>query len=461
MKKSILLFTFLMITNLAFSQLDRQWNGASEIQGTKLRIIFHIQKVDEKYTATFDSPDQNAYGLPTEEVIFNNPGVIIKIPIIGGVFKGQMSDDNTEISGRLKQGELSIPLNLKAVDSETGSVARPQTPKKPYPYYSRELIIQNTKDNIQLAGTLTLPDSIGMYPIVVLISGSGSQDRDETIFGHKPFLVLADYLTRNGIGVLRFDDRHYRKPPELLFNTTPDDIANDVESCINFLQSHNHVLKNSIGLIGHSEGGLSASIVAARNSDLAYIVLLASSGIEGEEIIYAQTMAIFETLTEEEKKEQVELRRELINVLKIEPDKEIAIEMLSEILNRDLSITIQHEVADTIQEIENSIEIFNSDMFRFFISYDPVNDLRKITCPVLALIGEKDIQVSSQENLPVIESILKESGNDNYMVKEIPNVNHLFQTAITGKVTEYGEIEETISPDVLALILSWIKDLEK
>lgn len=463
MKKSIILFTFLMIANLAFSQLDRHWVGTLEIQGTKLRIIFHIQKAEDKYTATFDSPDQNAYGLPTEEVIFNNPIVIIKIPMIGGVFNGQMNNDNNEISGTFKQGGLSIPLSLKTEEAETSKSLRPQTPMKPYPYYSKEVIIENTKDNIQLAGTLTLPDSVGMYPIAILISGSGSQDRDETIFGHKPFLVLADYLTRNGIGVLRFDDRHYGKPPEILFNTTPMDIANDVESCIDFLKANKQLMKNSLALIGHSEGGLTASIVAARNSDLAFIVLLATPGIIGEEILYSQTKEMIgdmiEGVTEQEVEKQIKLRKDLIDVLNNEPDKQIASENLREILNRDLSISINHEVADTVKEIENTIDIFNSDMFRFFISYDPINDLRKVTCPVLSLIGEKDKQVSSKQNLPVIESILKESRNDNYMVKEIPNVNHLFQTAITGKVTEYGEIEETISTDVLLLILCWINDL--
>jgi len=448
-----------MIANLAFSQLDGNWNGTLEVQGAKLKIVFHIQKTKDMYSATFDSPYQNAYGIPVEEVVLNESNVIIKIPAIGAVFNGQMNNGNNELIGTFKQGGLSTPLTLKAIEAETGKSERPQTPKKPYPYFSKDVIIENTKNNIQLAGTLTLPDSVRKFPVVILISGSGSQDRDETIFGHKPFLVLADYLTKKGIGVLRFDDRHYGKSTEMLFNTTAGDIANDVESCVNFLQSHNHVLKNSIGLIGHSEGGLSASIVSARNPNIAFTILLATPGIIGEEIVYAQLKETIGGLTEQELEQQIKLRKDVIKVLNNEPDKQIAAEKLREILNNDLSVTLYYEAKDTIQEIDNTIEIFNCDMYRFFISYNPINDLKKIACPVLALIGEKDIQVPPNQNLPAIESALREGKSVNYMVKEIANVNHMFQTAKTGKTSEYAEIEETISPDVLSLILGWINDL--
>jgi pimeloyl-ACP methyl ester carboxylesterase len=445
---------------MSFSQIEKRWDGYLEVQGFRLKIVFNIDKKGDIFIATFDSPNQNAYGLPVESVSLEKTQVTIKIPSIGAEYTGALNSDNDEIEGTFIQRGQELPLKLKASTLASDAPIRPQTPKKPYPYYCQDVIIQNKIDSIQLFGTLTLPDSIGKYPVAILISGSGSQDRDETIFGHKPFLVIADYLTKKGIGVLRFDDRHYNKSTEMLLNTTAGDIANDVESCVDFLQSHNQVLTNCIGLIGHSEGGLTAAIVSAGNTNIAFVVLLAGTGICGEEILLSQTKEVIEGLSKPEMEKQVKLRKDLIDVVKNETDKRIAAEKLRVILNKDLTVTLYYGTKDTIQEINNTIKVFNSDMFRFFVNYDPKNDLQKIACPVLALIGEKDKQVLPDQNLTAIELALKKGKNNNYLVKEIPNVNHLFQTAKTGKVNEYAEIEETISPAVLALIADWIIDLK-
>lgn len=456
MKKSLIILIFALLSQFAFCQLEGEWNGTLDIQGTKLRIVFHIEKSENQFKATFDSPDQNAFGLRVEEVLFKESEVVIKIPMIGATFNGEMNNDKNEIHGTFEQGGLSIPLNLKIVKSESSKIHRPQTPQEPYPYYSKEVFIENAIDKIKLAGTLTLPDSVGKYPVVILITGSGPQDRDETIFGHKPFLVIADHLTKKGIGVLRFDDRGVGKSTGDFYSATTADFATDVKSCILFLKKQKNVLPNSIGLIGHSEGGITATMVAANNNDLAYVVLLAGSGISGEEIIYAQTEKMFQDLNKIDIEKQVKLRRDLISIIQSEPDKEIAAKKLKEILNNNLDVLSLQPIQDTIQLINNTISVFNGDWFRFFINYNPATDIEKITCPVLALIGEKDIQVLPEQNIPAIEEALIKGENRKYMIKEIESVNHLFQTAYSGKVSEYGEIEETISPNVLTLISDWI-----
>lgn len=461
MKKLFIFLFSLLFTTISYSQLDKQWNGTIEIQGIKLKIVFHIQKTDGKYTATFDSPDQNAYGLACDEVLLNESKVTIKMPVIGAVFDGQLNSTNNEISGSFKQGGQSFPLKLVITEAGDAVLFRSQTPKKPYTYFSKEVFIENRKDKIQLSGTLTLPDSAGAYPVCILISGSGPQDRDESIFGHKPFLVLSDYLTNRGIGVLRFDDRGVGKSTGDFYKATTTNFASDVESCIEFLSTQKNVLSNEIGLIGHSEGGIIATMLAGKNKNIAYVVLLAGSGIPGEEIIYAQTEMMFQELDKIAIEKQVKLRRDLISVIKTETNKELAGENLEKILKNNLEVLSIQPIQDTVRLIKNTVMVFNSDWFRFFINYNPANDLTKVTCPVLALIGEKDFQVLPKQNLTAIKNALQKGGNKNFLVKEIPNANHLFQTSKTGKITEYSEIEETISPDVLDLVANWIIDLKK
>jgi uncharacterized protein len=335
MKKITIILTFAFISKLAFCQIAGEWNGTLDIQGTKLKIVFHIEEFENQLKATFDSPDQNAFGLPVEEVLFKESEVVIKIPMIGATYSGEINNNKDEIVGTFEQRGLSMPLILKITNSESSGFHRPQTPQEPFLYYSKEVLIENEIDKIKLAGTLTLPDSVGKYPVVVLITGSGPQDRDETIFGHKPFLVISDHLTKKGIGVLRFDDRGVGKSTGNFHSSTTADFANDVRSCIQFLKKQKNVRTDKIGLIGHSEGGIIATMVAASNKDIANVVLLAGSGISGEEIIYAQTEKMFQDLNNIDIEKQVKLRRDLISIIKSEPDKAIAANRLKEItINR-------------------------------------------------------------------------------------------------------------------------------
>lgn len=379
MKKNLMILVCLLISNVAFSQLVGEWKGSLEIQGAKLRIVFFIEKNEGKLSATFDSPDQNAYGLPVEKVFIKESNVVINIPAIGAVYNGKMNSNDNAINGTLDQGGVSIPLKLVLVESASGQTARPQTPQKPYPYFSKEVLIENTTDSISLAGTLTLPDSIGKYPVAILISGSGPQDRDETIFGHKPFLVLADYLTKNGLGILRFDDRGVGKSTGNFHNATTADFASDVKSCMQFLKTQKNMFSNKIGLIGHSEGGIVATMIAANNKDISFVVLMAGSGISGEEIIYAQTEKMYQDLSIPDIDKQLKLRHDLISVIKSESDKELARRDLRKILKNNLDVLALQPIQDTLLLINSTVTVFNSDWYRFFIKYNPSADLEKIT----------------------------------------------------------------------------------
>ena len=336
------------------------------------------------------------------------------------------------------------------------TIIRPQTPLEPYPYYSQDIIIENIKDSIQLAGTITLPDSVGRYPVAILISGSGPHERDATHYGHKTFLVIADYLTKNGIGILRFDDRGAGNSTGNFYAATLADFTHDVESCFQYLQSHKNVLPDKIGLIGHSEGGSVAVMVAGNNKNIAFVVLMASPGISGDKIVYAQTEHFYQDLDSVGRLKQVNLRRQLINVLKY-LEQDIAAGALWDILveNRKL-LSMLHQ--DTLFEINNIVAYLNSDYYRSFIGYEPSIDLKKITCPVLALYAGKDKLVLPDQNISAFKNAFAEVGNYNYSLMEFPDVNHEFQTAKNGTAAEISEIEETISPDVLLFISYWIID---
>jgi uncharacterized protein len=254
MKKFIsIIIAFVFITNLQAQDIAGQWNGVLEVQGTQLRLVFNITKKDKGISATMDSPDQGANGIPTTSASFENAVLKIAIANAGMSYEGTLDADNT-IKGNFKQGGMGMPLNLSQKKVEKTTKAKSQEPTKPYAYHSEDVVFENKKDKISLSGTLTLPKKEGNYPVVILISGSGPQNRDEAFLGHKPFLVLADHLTKNGIGVLRYDDRGVAESKGDFQTATSLDFASDVEAAVNYLKTRKEVSK--LGLIGHSEGGL-------------------------------------------------------------------------------------------------------------------------------------------------------------------------------------------------------------
>ena len=330
------------------------------------------------------------------------------------------------------------------------STNRPQNPVKPYPYHEEELTYKSMEPGITLAGTLTIPENGGPFPAVVLISGSGAQNRNEELMGHKPFLVLADYLTRHGIAVLRFDDRGIGGSSTATSKETSENFARDVMGGVSYLKSRKEINPAQIGLIGHSEGGIIAPMVAAKSPDVAFIVMMAGTGVTGEEILKLQAELIMRAngTPEEIIKENARAQKVMLDIIKSTTDKEAAKEKVREELS-DLNPMIR-DVAQA--QMDSTM----TPWMRYFLTYDPKTALEKVKCPVLAINGEKDLQVAPGQNLPEIEKALKAGENKDFKTIELSGLNHLFQKCKTGSVAEYGQIEETISPTVLELISSWI-----
>ena len=431
------------------SDVDGAWMGSLDTGGMKLRVIFHIVNTQDGLTATLDSPDQGAKGLPVASVTRDGAALKMEAKGIGGVFEGKIAPDRSSIEGTWKQGGTSLPLVLKPVKDESElERKRPQNPTKPYPYREEDVSYENKVQNVTLAATLTLPQGKGPFTGVLLITGSGPQDRDESLLGHKPFLVLSDYLTRKGIAVLRADDRGTGKSTGTFATATSADFATDVEAGVAYLKTRSEIDPHKIGLVGHSEGGIIAPMVAARNPDVAFIVMMAGSGVPGDQILTAQLQAIEEAngKSHEEAAKDASREREMISLVETEKDEAV--------LEKELKEKMSGEVPEP--QIGAQIKTLTSPWFRYFLTYDPATALRKVTCPVLAINGEKDTQVPPEQNLPAIRKALEEAGNKHFEVDELPGLNHLFQTAKTGSPGEYAEIEETMSPVALEKMAGWI-----
>lgn len=277
-----------MVSLLAFGQdVTGQWNGILKVQGTQLRLVFNVLKTEKGYTATMDSPDQGATGIPVTTTSFENAILKFSIPNAGIDYEGTLGNDQIVV-GNFKQSGFTFPMNLSRALVEKEIMTRPQEPVKPYAYHSEDITFENKSAGITLAGTLTLPQKEGLFPAVVLISGSGPQNRDEELLGHKPFLVLSDFLTKNGIAVLRFDDRGTALSKGDFNTATTLDFSTDVAAGVQYLKTRKEINKGKIGLIGHSEGGIIAPMVANNSSDIAFVILLAGAGIPGDQLLLLQ-----------------------------------------------------------------------------------------------------------------------------------------------------------------------------
>ena len=442
-----------------------QWNGALKIQGTQMRLVFNISQTENSLSSTMDSPDQGAKGIPTTTTSFENS--ILKITIANAKieYEGTLGQDNI-IVGTFKQGGQSFPMNLSKEKIDKEKLVRPQEPIKPFPYYSEDITFENKKVGINLAGTLTLPDKEGVFPVVILISGSGPQNRDEELLGHKPFLVLSDFLTKNGIAVLRYDDRGIAMSKGDFKTATSADFATDVESAIAYLKTRKEINKNKIGLIGHSEGGLIAPMVASKSKEVAFIILLAGTGIQGDSLLLLQKKLIEEAsgINKEDIQKGQSSNRKVFDIV----NKSTSLEQL----NSDLTIYFKQILKDnpnTQKPAEMSDDDFvklqvkqiASPWMQYFIKYNPAAALEKVKCPVLAINGEKDLQVPPKENLEAIKKALTKGGNKRVATKELPNLNHLFQECNTGSPDEYATIEQTFSPIALTEILKWLQTQTK
>lgn len=443
--------------------IEGLWLGSLKIQpDVELRLLFNISKAPETgfLTATLDSPDQGISGIPVEKIRYESGNLRLEALSINGIFEGILKEKGPTLEGEWKQGGATFPIVLQPTD-KAPELRRPQDPVKPYPYIEEEVSFENKEGKIRLAGTLTLPKTEGPFPAVLLITGSGQQDRNEELCGHRPFLVLADYLTRRGIAVLRVDDRGIGGSSGNFSEATSEDFAEDALAGVEYLKSRKEIDSAHIGLIGHSEGGLIAPIAAGNDPDIAFLVLLAGPGLPGEEIIYLQSALIAKAEgTDSEIIAQNRLLQEkLFSVLKTEENNTLAAEKLREILKESLTNMSAEDKKNfdySEEELEFQVQVLVSPWMRNFLSYDPKTALKEVKVPVLAINGDKDLQVPSKENLQAIEAALLAGGNENYTIKEMPGLNHLLQSANTGSPFEYATIQETISPAALQLIGDWI-----
>lgn len=458
MKKSLLLLLLFLSATVFAQDINGKWNGLLKFTGGQLRLSINITKTATGYSATMDSPDQGAAGIPVTTITFANNDLMFAIPAGGIEYQGKY--DGKGFTGTFSQNGFAIPLTLGREEVELVKVKRPQDPAQPYPYREEEVAFQS--GNIKLAGTLTLPAKEGVYPAVVLITGSGPQNRDEELMDHRPFLVLADYLTRNGIAVLRYDDRGVAKSEGNFETATTEDFADDAAAAFKYLNSRKDINKKKIGLIGHSEGGIIAPMVAVENPEVAFIVLMAGTAIPGDDLMMLQSYSIGKAggMPEEELKKLSAINRQAYNIIKQERNPRDVESKLTQLYAAELKpvLTLQNLPAEKVQEyIDMQVNTLTSPWYMNFIKYDPAPTLAKVKCPILAINGDKDLQVSAKANLPAITRATEKGGNKRVTVISLPGLNHLFQEAATGQPSEYAKIEQTISPIALAEIQGWVQ----
>lgn len=477
--KKLIVAALLMGSFAAKAQdIAGNWAGSLKVSaGISLHLVFNIKQSGDTYSASFDSPDQKVFNIGCGKTTLTKDSIFIEIPVLNGGYKGAWNGKDS-ISGIYRQNGGKLPLNLgritaqqKAALSTTNEKVRPQTPKPPYGYFSEDVEYDNADKTLHYGATFTRPDGVGKYPAVIIISGSGTQDRNgDMLNGHKPYWVLADYLTKNGIAVLRVDDRGAGKSslgPDPLKVTTID-FSHDVENSLNYLESRRDVDRAHIGLIGHSEGGAIAPMVAARRNDVSFIVLMAGPGVPGAQIIAMQgdgglhlqkfndgTIAAFH-----------DLNQHMLNMVATAPDVAVLDSSIATYF-RQWKARQQKSTLDSLRLADNNVlqqglfpqenALYNQAWMRYFLGYDPAVALSKVTCPVLAVNGAKDKQVDAAQNLTAIKEILTRSGNRDFKTVAIPNLNHLFQDAGTGYWNEYESIDETMSPVVMKIISDWIK----
>ena len=441
------------------------WRGGLQVGGgVSLTIVFNIsQDADGAFTGTMDSPDQGAIGIPLTSASIEGNSVTVSIEAAQGTYTGTLSDEGDQLSGTWRQGPASLALTLIKGDPSPPP-ERPQEPNPPYPYSIEEVTFTNTEAGIDLAGTLTIPDGLGPFPGVVLVSGSGPQDRDESLMGHKPFLVLADHLSRRGIAVLRFDDRGVGSSGGEFQTATSEDFTEDALAGVLYLEVQDRVAENQIGIVGHSEGGLIAPLAAIRSEKVAYIVMLAGPGVPGIDILLAQGQLIGLAAGAPEAVIEMNSRvqRALADIAKEEPDAQKAGPIMRSAMREEIAL-LPPAIMEAIPEsqigdaaINTTVNQFNSPWFRFFLHYDPRPILEQVSVPVLAIFGEKDLQVPHELNVPEIEAAFERGNNEATTVRVLPGLNHLFQQAESGAPSEYQQIEETFNQSALELVSSWI-----
>ncbi|MFC1742617.1 alpha/beta hydrolase family protein [Candidatus Riflebacteria bacterium] len=434
------------------------WSGTLNAGFQKLRIAFKFKKdTTGKLTALMVSIDQGMSELVADKVRFEKNRLELVFTKKKGKYTGELKNNPARVEGYWQQSLYKLPLNLKPTLKDIRP-ARPQEPKPPFPYKTEEVKVKNGEDNITLAGTLTIPAQKGKVPGVVLITGSGSQDRDETIFSHRPFFILADHLARAGIASLRLDDRGVGKSEGDPKKATTFDFVKDIRAAYLFFKKRAEIEQKQIGLIGHSEGGLIAPILAATQPDISFIVLLAGTAFPGDEILFQQNRDIMRQagLSEERIAKKIKRLKRAFFYIVYERDAKLAHKKLLQLYKTNYEGTSLPEARS-----KKVVATLLSPWFKTFLSLDPAPYLAKVNCPVLSLIGSKDLQVNARINLGEMRRIFQKKPEVSFTAYELEGLNHLFQKCQTGLVQEYGKIEQTFSPVALKKITAWIKKIPK
>jgi len=442
-----------------------RWAGNLRLpSGNALTLIITIKDNSAgRRTATLDIPTQNAQGLSIDRVDVRADSVLLTSTQIKASFAGRLTGDGRQIDGRWSQNGAKLPLVFqRATSTTTSGIKRPQEPTLSLPYREEQVRFASKDPGVQLAGTLTMPTGTGPFPAVVLLTGSGAQDRDESIGGHHPFRVIADYLTRRGIAVLRFDDRGVGQSGGNAATATAADYAKDAQGALAFLRGRPGLNAKQLGLIGHSEGGTAAIAAAGQAQGPAFLVLLATPGVSGIDVVSRQAMDLARLKTKDPKvlASTEQRQRNMLMIVQQTQDNVKAQQQIIKVLTPP--VALPDDMAAQIRKAaEAQAAMVTSPAFRHILADNPQKTLTSVKCPVLALNGSKDLQVASAVNLPAIEKALKGSGNRDVTTQELTGLNHMFQTASTGATTEYAQIEETFSPIALQSIGDWLTQRTK
>ncbi|MBD5778890.1 alpha/beta hydrolase [Pelagicoccus sp. NFK12] len=439
-----------------------EWFGELAVGPSSLRLALHVEESDEgSLSGTMDSLDQGVNGLEMDDLLLEAGRFSYQISRIGGSFKGDLSEDGSELRGDWTQGGRSFPLTFLRL-AEPVAQNRPQEPRGPFPYEEREVTFRNEAEGLEFAGTFLVPPGEGPFPTVLFLSGSGPQDRDESLMGHKPFAVIADALGRRGIASLRYDDRGVGGSQGKLMESEVGQFAGDALAGVRFLEQQEEVDLDALGLIGHSEGGLVGPMAATQDEQVDFLVLLAPPGVALDKLLLRQASdglrlkGVDETLIQ-----RIEL--DSAGDLELIKDRSLSRgELVARLRERSARIRAQYDegvleaLGFTDAVFESSLKSVSTKWFRSLMNADPSDYLDRISQPTLALFGERDVQVAADVNAEALRASLRRAGNGRSLVKVQPRLNHLFQNCDTGSIEEYGRIEETFDPATLQLIGDWI-----
>ncbi len=450
--KTKILIPLLFVVLQSQAQIEGYWKGEIDLGAQKLETAFDIKVIENGYSATFDVPAQGAYDIPVDETTFKDGHLELKMNAMNATYLGVLKD--ATIEGEFTQHGMTFPLNLVKAEKKEQKKTRPQDPQPPFNYQIEEVTFVNEKEGNTLAGTLTIPEGEGPFPAMVLVSGSGQQNRDEELMNHRPFWVIADYCARHGVAVLRYDDRGMGGSDGEVKNATSMDFSYDAEAAFDYLRNRKEINASKVGILGHSEGGIINFMVSARRPEVAFLVSLAGPSVTGIEVLKEQQAAILRAsgMSEEMVQFSGNANAQMFDIIEASSSREGADSLLRQLVkgwgyNDELT--------------EQTVSQMTMPWMYYFLKYDPTEAIVKTTCPVLLLNGSKDLQVIVTQNFTAYEKIIAEHGKTNLTLRELPDLNHLFQHCETGLLEEYSDIDETISPEVLEHIVGFLKEVEK